>query len=333
MSYLWIAHWVQLNPSDPLVQAEWSYYITVFGVLITTSGVLMILRDAALSSAEVRAAGTLHARTLRSLLRAPLSFFASTSASSIIQHLTTGQDSIDSALPRSFNIMFNGAAAVLCAALTVTAIAWPFVLVPLPIVYFFYKTAQCYRPMSRELKRLQAAVEPRINLLLSEAYAGAHIIRAFGLVDSFYIEIEARVDALNRVALPAISVKRWLGVRMELCANFIVTFSCIAAVLAPIYHPAYVPAYAALIGLALSEAFAVKDVVLNSVSCCVCVAVCALLFLYGRLRFCIVAARIRLRFQVTNWSELESSMCAVDAAQQYGPNPKHPAPIFGFVFV
>jgi ABC-type multidrug transport system fused ATPase/permease subunit len=276
LSYLWIAHWVQANRSDPLAQADWNYYVTIFGLLIASSAVLMMLRDAALYVAEVRAAGSLHARTLRSLLRAPLSFFASTPASSVISHLTVGQDAIDSALPRFFNIVYNGSTAVLCAMLTVTAIAWPFVLLPLPILYFFYKTAQCYIPMSGELKRLQATVEPRINSLLSEAHAGAHIIRAFGLVDSFFIEIENRVDALNRVALPAISVKRWLGVRMELCANFIVTFSCLAAVFAPMYHPGYVSSYAALIALALSEAFAVKDVVLNSVRCCVCMIICDL---------------------------------------------------------
>jgi ATP-binding cassette subfamily C (CFTR/MRP) protein 1 len=265
LSYLWIAHWVQVIASDPSLQVEYKYFIAVFGILIATSSLLMVMRDVLLSANESQAASRIHLRTLRSILRAPLKFFASTPASNIISHLTVGQDAIDTSLPRTLNLMLNGFTAVLCALLVVTSIAWPFALVPMFIVYYYFKTAQLYRPASRELKRLQATIEPRIHSLLSEAYAGAHIIRAFGLVDNFFTQIENRVDALNRVVLPSISVVRWLGVRMELCANLIVTFACVAAVLAPKYYPGYWPGYAAMIGFALSEAFGVKDIILHSV--------------------------------------------------------------------
>jgi ABC-type multidrug transport system fused ATPase/permease subunit len=267
LSYLWIAYWVEASQSHPSIEVEWNYYITVFGILIAASGVLMMLRDALLYSTEARAASSIHIRTLRSLLRAPLSFHAGTPASSIVSHLTAGQDAIDSALPRTFNIMLNGFASVSFALLAVSSTAWPFVITPVFIAYFYYRTAQFYRPVSRDLKQLQAALEPRIHSLLSEAYSGAHVIRAFGVVGSFHSEMESRVDALNRVVLPAISVIRWLGVRMELCANLVVTFSCIAAVFAPKYFPAYWPGYAAFIGFAVSEAFGVKDTVLHSVRC------------------------------------------------------------------
>lgn len=271
VSYLWIAHWVQVMATDPLLQVEYRYYIAIFGALIAASSVLMMLRDALLSATESQAASRIHFRTLRGLLRAPLLFLASTPTSNIISHLTVGQDAIDNSLPRTLNFMLHGFTAVVCVMLVVTSIAWPFALIPTFIVYYYFQTAQLYRPVSRELKRLQVTIEPRINSLLSEAYAGAHIIRAFGLVDSFFTEIENRVDALNRVVLPNISVVRWLGVRMELCANLIVTFSCVAAVLAPKYYPGYWPGYATLIGFALSEAFGIKDIILHSVRCHACI--------------------------------------------------------------
>jgi ABC-type bacteriocin/lantibiotic exporter with double-glycine peptidase domain len=267
LSYLWIAHWVKTVYSDPSAQADWNYYITVFGVLISSSCALVMMRDAMLSFSQSRAASSLHLSSCRSLLRAPLSFFAANSASSIIAHLTGSQDVIDTALPRSLNMMINGFTAVLCMLIVVSSVAWPFALMPIFIFYYYLKTAQLYRPVNRELKRLQAAAEPKISSLLSEAYSGAHIIRAFGLVDNFYTEIENRVDALNRVVLPAVSVVRWLGVRMDLCANLVVVFSCIAAVLIPEIYPGYWPGYAAFIGFALSEAFGIKDIVLHSVRC------------------------------------------------------------------
>lgn len=264
LSYLWVAHWVR-KVSDPSVESDSNFYVTIFGILIAASCVLLILRDSMLSFCESKAASSLHLRTCRGLLRAPLSFFATTPAESIISHLTKGQDTIDVTIPRNLNIIINGLAAVLCVLLVVSSIAWPFALIPAFIFYYYFKTAQLYLPADRELKRLQASVEPRISSLLSEAYSGARIIRAFGLVDNFYTEIENRVDALNRVVLPSKSVVRWLGFRMELCANCIVVCSCIAAVFVPVYHPGYWPGYAAFIGFALSEAFGVKDIVLHSV--------------------------------------------------------------------
>jgi ABC-type multidrug transport system fused ATPase/permease subunit len=268
LSYLWIAYWVQAIQADDSAQAEFNHYITVFGYLIAACSSLMLLRDAMLFVSESKASSHMHLRTLRSLMRAPLSFFATTPANGIISHLTVGQDAIDATLPRTLNITAIGLTAVSCALIVVASVAWPFALVPVFIAYFYFKSSRSYRPLSRELKRLQAAVEPRIYSLLSEAYAGARVIRAFGLVDSFHTEIENTIDAFNRIALPSISAIRWLGVRMELCANLIVTFSCIAAVFAPQYHPGYQPAYAAIIGFALSEAFGVKDTLLHSVRHC-----------------------------------------------------------------
>lgn len=301
LSYLWIAHWVQAVQADTSAETQFNYYITVFGSLIAASSALMLLRDAMLFASESKASSFLHLTTLRTLMRAPLSFFATTSANGIIAHLTTGQDAIDAALPRALNNTANGLTMVSCVLVAVSSVAWPFVLVPVFIAYFYLKSSQSYRPLSRELKRLQAAIEPRMYSLLSEAYAGARIIRAFGLVDSFHTEIENRVDAFNRVVLPSISVVRWLGVRMELCANLIVTFSCIAAVFAPKYHPGYLPGYAAFIGFALSEAFGAKDTLLHSVRCC-------------SMRACLFALS---RAQVSHWSELEASLTSVDTARQY----------------
>ena len=62
-----------LGASQPLRPRRSSgmelFHYRCFGLLVALSAVLMMLRDDALYVAEVRAAGSLHARTLRSLLR------------------------------------------------------------------------------------------------------------------------------------------------------------------------------------------------------------------------------------------------------------------------
>jgi ABC-type multidrug transport system fused ATPase/permease subunit len=141
-----------------------------------------------------------------------------------------------------------------------------------------------YRSTGRELKRLQSVVTSPIYSLFSEACAGAPVIRAFGLVDSFYSQIENRVDALNRVTLSFYSANRWLSIRLELCGNCIATFSSLAAVTAPLYFASFNADYAVLIAFALSQALSITNT---------------------------------LGWSVRMWSDVEGSMNSVERAEEY----------------
>lgn len=131
---------------------------------------------------------------------------------------------------------------------------------------------------------MQSVVTSPIYSLFAATCAGTTVIRAYGLVDAFYTQIEEKVDALNRVTLSFYSANRWLSIRLELCGNCISTFSSLAAVLAPFYLTSFSTDYALLIAFALSQALSVTNT---------------------------------LGWSVRMWSDVEGSMNSVERAEEY----------------
>ena len=131
---------------------------------------------------------------------------------------------------------------------------------------------------------MQSVVTSPIYSLFAATCAGTTVIRAYGLVDAFYSQIEDKVDALNRVTLSFYSANRWLSIRLELCGNCISTFSSLAAVLAPLYLASFSTDYALLIAFALSQALSVTNT---------------------------------LGWSVRMWSDVEGSMNSVERAEEY----------------
>jgi ABC-type multidrug transport system fused ATPase/permease subunit len=131
----WISYWV----SNLQELSEWRFYITIFAVLVAASGVLLCLRDSVLAFAELKASSVLHNRMLKSLFRAPVSFFDSTPQGRIINRFSADQDTLDVALPRNLNSLYACLCVVISTVVTIVAITWPFVVVLIPLTYVFNK--------------------------------------------------------------------------------------------------------------------------------------------------------------------------------------------------
>ena len=121
----WLSYWV----SNLQELHEWRFYITVFSVLVAVSGVTICIRDAILAFAELKASSALHNRMLESLFRAPMQFFDTTPVGRIINRFSADQDTLDVALPRNLNSLYNCVCTVLSTVITIVAITWPFVVV------------------------------------------------------------------------------------------------------------------------------------------------------------------------------------------------------------
>jgi ABC-type multidrug transport system fused ATPase/permease subunit len=116
-----------------------------------------------------------------------------------------------------------------------------------------------YLATSRELKRMDAVSRSPIFAWFSESLNGLSTIRAFSQQSTFVASHRKRVDANQSCYLPAVSVNRWLAVRLEFvgtCIIFIVSLLSLSALVTTGVD-------AALVGLVLSYA-------LNTTSSLVC---------------------------------------------------------------
>ncbi|KAG8738876.1 hypothetical protein FRC12_016520 [Ceratobasidium sp. 428] len=89
-----------------------------------------------------------------------------------------------------------------------------------------------YLATSRELKRLDATSKSPIFAWFQESLGGLSTIRAFGQQDVFMAQNEAKLDRNQMVYLPAVSVNRWLAVRLELLGSCIVLSAAVLSLVA-----------------------------------------------------------------------------------------------------
>ena len=127
-----------------------------------------------------------------------------------------------------------------------------------PVLYIYYSIFNYFRRTSRELKRLEANSRSPIYAHLTESLHGVACLRALHFVDHFQEQSMARIDVLNRVYWPMISCNRWLGLRLEMCGNLLITSAALAAVLSRwagnVDHH-----YAALLGLSVTFALSITN--------------------------------------------------------------------------
>lgn len=83
---------------------------------------------------------------------------------------------------------------------------------------------------SRQLRRLESVSRSPIYSHFSETLSGVATIRAYDVSKQFIHESDERVDQNQRCFYPNVASNRWLSVRLELIANFIILFSAFFAV-------------------------------------------------------------------------------------------------------
>lgn len=126
----------------------------------------------------------------------------------------------------------------------------PFMLIVIPLTWFYVRVTVYYLATSRELKRLDAVSRSPIFAWFSESLAGLSTIRAFDHQPIFIANNARRLDRNQICYLPSVSINRWLAVRLEFVGSVIILCAALFAVVAVVRSNVD----AGLVGLVLSYA-------------------------------------------------------------------------------
>ena len=115
--------------------------------------------------------------------------------------------------------------------IVVIALGAPFVLIVLlPLAYIYRIVMRYYLATSRELKRLDAISRSPIFSFFGETLSGLPIIRGFSQTRRFIANNEARIDRNQACYMPAMTVNRWLAVRLEFLGSWLMFSTALVAV-------------------------------------------------------------------------------------------------------
>ncbi|QRV89229.1 ABC transporter transmembrane region [Ceratobasidium sp. AG-Ba] len=177
------------------------YYLFIYGMFALASALFSFVASVLLwVYCAIKSARSLHDAMLFAVIRAPLSFFEQTPMGRIMNLFSRDQYVIDEVLIRVFSGFFR-------TMLVVTGI------------------------VVRHLANYATSKSP-IFAWFQESLGGLSTIRAFGQQDVFTAQNEAKLDRNQMVYLPAVSVNRWLAVRLELLGSCIVLSAAIFSLVA-----------------------------------------------------------------------------------------------------
>lgn len=177
------------------------------------------------------ASKAIHEQMAARVLHAPLSFFESTPVGRLLQRFSKDLEAIDQQLAGSIGQLLSSSFSIAGSMVAICLVTPAFAPGLAMVVAVYFAITNYYRPVARELKRLDSLTRSPIYSHFSEALAGLPVLRAFHKQSLFRQVNEGRLDD-NLSAFTALKViDRWLSFRLESLGNVIVFAASALAVL------------------------------------------------------------------------------------------------------
>ncbi len=226
VSSVWLAKWSDDHDSDKV-----DLYLGVYGLLGVGQMVCAVAASICLFLAALGGAERMHGQTLKTVLRAPMSFFDTTPQGRLLNRFGKDVDVLDSTMPMIIRGWMMCFLAVV-STFTIIIYTTPVFAIPLIIIMAcYYFVQRIYVATSRQLKRLESVTRSPIYSHFGETLSGIQTIRAFSAQDKAFLESQKRVDYNMKSYWPGIVANRWLAVRLEMVGNLIIFCSALFAVM------------------------------------------------------------------------------------------------------
>ncbi|XVE74843.1 hypothetical protein DITRI_Ditri12bG0050900 [Diplodiscus trichospermus] len=238
-SNYWIAWATEENH-----RASREQLIGIFAMLSGGSSIFILGRAVLLATIAVETAQRLYLGMIKSVFRAPISFFDSTPSSQILNRSSTDQSTLDTDIPYRLAGLAFALIQLFSIIILMSHVAWQIFLLFLAIlgISFWYQTY--YITTARELARMVGIRKAPILHHFSESIAGAATIRCFSQEDRFMEKNLSLIDDYSRVAFHNSGTMEWLCVRINFLFNFV--FFLVLIILVSLPRSAVDPSLAGL---------------------------------------------------------------------------------------
>ncbi|NXH99014.1 MRP1 protein, partial [Pachycephala philippinensis] len=184
-----------------------------------------------LTRGSLSASRALHHQLLDSVLHLPLQQFETSPAGQIISRFTKDLFVVDVCFHFYLRTWLNCTLDVIGTILVITSASPLFIVVVIPLGYFYFTIQRYYIASYRQIRRLAGASQPPVISHFSDWARGRSTIRAFGHQERFIrknndVVYENLVCFYNNLIS-----NRWLSVRLEFLGNLIIFFAALFAAL------------------------------------------------------------------------------------------------------
>ncbi|PRP88412.1 hypothetical protein PROFUN_03326 [Planoprotostelium fungivorum] len=210
-------------------------YLIVYALLGVITVCMVWLKKYVTGTAALRAAKTLHDNILDKIMHAPTWFFDTTPVGRILNVFSRDVTALDDTLPAAIEMVIGSCFNNLITFSIICYLVPTFISALLPLCYVYQYASQYYLSSSRELKRLDSISKSPIYAQFSETLYGHATIRAFNRQTAFIEKNYVKVDNNNVAFFSFVTAGRWLGIRLDMIAVFVTTFTAASCILSREY--------------------------------------------------------------------------------------------------
>ncbi|XP_009980167.1 PREDICTED: multidrug resistance-associated protein 1-like, partial [Tauraco erythrolophus] len=232
---LWLSTWTaetaKVSDFKEWKQSQ-NYKLCIYGLLGFIQGLLVCCGAYVLTRGSLSASRALHHQLLDNVLHLPLQHFETNPVGQIINRFTKDLFIVDVRFHYYLRTWVNCTLDVIGTILVIASASPLFIVVVVPLGYFYFTIQRYYIASSRQIRRLAGASHSPVISHFSETLAGRSTVRAFGHQERFIrknydVVYENLVYFYNNVIS-----NRWLSVRLEFLGNLMVFFTALFVVLA-----------------------------------------------------------------------------------------------------
>uniref|UniRef100_K3ZMJ9 ABC transporter C family member 3 n=2 Tax=Setaria italica TaxID=4555 RepID=K3ZMJ9_SETIT len=204
--------------------------VNVYVALALVSSLCIFIRSHFLVMAGCKTATILFEKMHECIFRAPMSFFDSTPSGRILNRASTDQSTVDTRIFDLMGYLLFPAIEIIGTIILMSQIAWPVIVIFIPIIVASLWYQQYYIDAARELQRLIGVCRAPVMQHFTESIAGSNIIRCFQKERQFISSIGHLMDNLSRPSLYNAAAMEWLCFRLDILSSFIFSFTLILLV-------------------------------------------------------------------------------------------------------
>ncbi|KAK4843574.1 hypothetical protein QYF36_010111 [Acer negundo] len=220
---------------------------TIYSVIGCVLPVLLLLRSFSIVVLGKLTSESIFSTLLISLFRAPMSFHDSTPLGRILSRVSSDMSIVDTELAFHLSQAVGSDLNAYSCLLLLGILAWPVLIIIIPMIYFSILLQRYYFASAKELMRMNGTTKSSIASHLAESIVGATTIRAFGQEDGFFSKHLKLIDANACQYFHSSSADEWLVQRLEILCAIVLSSSALAMTLLPLGSSA-----SGFIGMALS---------------------------------------------------------------------------------
>ncbi|KAJ8773515.1 hypothetical protein K2173_005761 [Erythroxylum novogranatense] len=218
--------------------------IGMFTLLSGGSSIFILGRAVLLATIAVATAQHLFIGMIKSVFRAPISFFDSTPSSRILNRSSTDQSTIDTDIPYRLAGLAFALIQLLSIIILMSQVAWQIFTLFLFILGISIWYQAYYITTARELARMVGIRKAPILHHFSESICGVAIIRSFNQEERFLMNNVKLIDDYSRIVFHNSGTMEWLCVRINFLFNLV--FFLVLIILVSLPKSAIEPSLAGL---------------------------------------------------------------------------------------